>query len=102
MWANGLNPNDPTAFITALMFESSGSFIGTMTAITTNVSEPSSLPLLGSAFLGWGAWLRRRAIRGQDTELRQRPEGPHMCAIPSLTERCWPRRAKASANRVNP
>ena len=72
MWANGLNPNDPTAFITALMFESSGSFTGTMTAITTNVPEPSSLPLFASAFLGWGAWLRRRTIRGQDTELRQR------------------------------
>jgi len=59
--ANGLDPNDPTAFITALTFETGGNFTGTMTPITTDVPEPSSLPLLGSAFLGLGIWLRRRA-----------------------------------------
>ena len=59
--ANGLDPTDPTAFITALTFESSGSFTGTMTAIITSAPEPSSMSLLATAFLVTGVWLRRRS-----------------------------------------
>jgi hypothetical protein len=52
----GLDPTNPTAFITALTFEGAGSFTGTMTPITTNVSipEPTSLVLLISGLLGLG------------------------------------------------
>ena len=50
----GLDPNNTTAFITALTFEGAGSFTGTMTPITTNIPEPTSLVLLLSSLLGIG------------------------------------------------
>jgi hypothetical protein len=59
--ANGLDPSNPTAFITGLTFESGGTFTGTMTPIVSNASvpEPTSLSLLAGA-LGCGLWFRRR------------------------------------------
>jgi PEP-CTERM motif len=60
--ANGLSPNDPTAFITALTFESSGNFTGTMTPI---IPEPSTwaMMLIGFAGLGFAGY---RASRRSD------------------------------------
>lgn len=60
----GLNPTDPTAFVTGLTFEGSGLFTGTQTPITADVGavpEPDSnaLMLLGSVMLALG-WRRRR------------------------------------------
>jgi PEP-CTERM motif len=57
--ANGLNPNDPTAFITALTFETSGNFTGTMTAI---IPEPSTwaMMLIGFAGLGYAGYRSSR------------------------------------------
>ena len=67
----GLDPNNTTAFITALTFEGSGSFTGTMTPITTNVPEPGSLMLLVSSLLGFG--LIRHSWSPQDEGQRRHP-----------------------------
>ena len=50
----GLDPTNPTAFITGLTFEGAGSFTGTMTPITTNVPEPSTWAMMLIGFLGLG------------------------------------------------
>ena len=64
----GLDPANPTAFITGLTFVSSGNFTGTMTPLTvdvpTNASEPSTLVLIAIALLGFVA-LGRRRISGR-------------------------------------
>jgi hypothetical protein len=39
----GLDPQDPTAFVTGLTFVGDGQFTGTMTPITTQVPLPSTL-----------------------------------------------------------
>jgi hypothetical protein len=59
----GLDPFNPSAFITGLTFASDGSFSGTMTPITVNVPGPiagAGLPGLVLAFGGALAWWRRR------------------------------------------
>ena len=43
----GLDPSSTTAFITGLSFKGDGRFTGTMTPITSEVPEPSTLILLG-------------------------------------------------------
>lgn len=53
----GLEPDNPTAFITGLAFVGDGVFSGTMTAITVNVPEPGSMAL---AMLGLVCLLMRR------------------------------------------
>jgi hypothetical protein len=60
----GLDPENPTAFITGLTFENAGNFTGTMTPITAevNVPEPPSLTLVISGLLGLGLVWRRRAL----------------------------------------
>ena len=61
----GVDPANPTAFITALTFEGPGNFTGTMTPVTTDTTaapEPASLMPLGTALLGFG-WVRRRPVR---------------------------------------
>lgn len=42
----GLDPGNPTAFITGLQFVGQGNFTGSMTPITVQVPEPASLVLL--------------------------------------------------------
>jgi hypothetical protein len=56
----GINPTNPTSFITGLTFEGAGSFTGTMTPITTSVPEPSTwaMMLLGFAGLGFAGYRR--------------------------------------------
>ncbi len=55
----GLNPNDPTAFVTNVTFTDPGTFDGTMTPITTNVPEPATWAMLIAGFAGLGLAGRR-------------------------------------------
>ncbi|MDH4391449.1 MAG: hypothetical protein QE285_08500 [Aquabacterium sp.] len=61
----GLNPSDPTAFVTGVSFAASGRFTGTMTPITVTVTvvpEPATLALwAGGLLLLLGRRLRQRA-----------------------------------------
>lgn len=55
-----LDPNDTGAFNTQLVFLGSGSFTGTMQAITQNVPEPFSLGLFGLGLAGLAMARKRR------------------------------------------
>jgi len=58
--ALGLDPDNTTAFITALTFESAGNFTGTMTRITTTVPEPARSLCSPQVCSGVGLARRRR------------------------------------------
>jgi hypothetical protein len=60
--ANGLSPTDPTAFVTALTFEGTGNFTGTMTPITASVPESPTwaMMLAGFAVLGFASYRASR------------------------------------------
>ena len=61
----GLNPADPTAFITTLTFSGAGRFTGTMTPLTvTVVPEPASAGLLLAGLLAGGLLFYRRVRPG--------------------------------------
>ena len=51
----GLDPNDPTAFVTKLTFTGSGTFDGTMTPVAVNTPEPSTwaMAILGVVGIGF-------------------------------------------------
>jgi Fibronectin type III domain/PEP-CTERM motif len=56
----GLDPLNPTAFVTALTFEGAGQFTGTMTPVTNAVPEPSTWAMLMLGFLALGFVAYRR------------------------------------------
>lgn len=53
----GLDPSDPTAFVTGLKFNGTGTFTGSMTPISVSVPEPG---ILGLFALGFASMLVRR------------------------------------------
>lgn len=58
----GLDPSDPTAFITGLTFIDDGMFTGTMTPLIISVPEPGTLALLAVGALGAMCTRRRHAL----------------------------------------
>lgn len=56
----GLDPLDATAFVTGLSFVGDGQFTGTMTPITENVPEPSTIAAFGIGLIGLAFAKRRR------------------------------------------
>jgi hypothetical protein len=50
----GLDPSDVTAFITTVTFAETGRFTGTMTPITVEVPEPTTILLFGVGLLAFG------------------------------------------------
>jgi hypothetical protein len=56
----GVDPSNPTAFITALTFAGAGGFTGTMTPIVADVAEPASIGLLGIGLAAFGRLRRSR------------------------------------------
>lgn len=61
----GVDPNNPTAFITGLSFTADGAFTGSMTPLTIDsaVPEPASLGLFGTGLALLGLTLRRKRVR---------------------------------------
>ena len=65
----GLDPEDPTAFVTGLSFVADGRFTGTMTPITVEVDDtniiplPGALPLMAAGLGMMGAFGMRRRRR---------------------------------------
>lgn len=59
----GLDPGDPTAFVTALAFAADGTFNGRMVPLLQAVPEPQTYALL-AAGLGVVGWIVRRRRRG--------------------------------------
>lgn len=57
-----VDPTDITAFVTGLTFMSAGDFTGTMTAVITQVPEPSTLLIFGSGFAMLLILRRRRNL----------------------------------------
>jgi PEP-CTERM motif len=63
----GLDPENPTAFITDLTFEGAGDFTGTMTPVTATIPEPSTWAMMLAGFAGLGLLAhrsRKRAATG--------------------------------------
>lgn len=63
-----LDPTDITAFLTGITFMGTGSFTGTMEAITANVSAtplPASLPLFAGGLGMMGLFMQRRRRKAQ-------------------------------------
>jgi hypothetical protein len=56
----GVDPSNPTAFVTALTFAAAGDFTGTMTPIVADVAEPGSIALLGIGLAAFGRLRRPR------------------------------------------
>jgi hypothetical protein len=58
----GLDPSDPTAFITGLDFVGPGQFTGTMTPLAASIPEPGALAIFVSSLAGFALLRRRRAV----------------------------------------
>jgi hypothetical protein len=59
----GLDPNNPVAFVTALTFEGTGTFTGTMTPVVAAVPEPSTWAMMILGFAGVGFMAYRRGSK---------------------------------------